>query len=147
MASYCDVQGGWTGADNIDDDPLFVDLGAGDYHLAADSPCVDTGDPAFVPQPGETDMEDEFHVWDGDDNGEARVDIGADEFGSFRYGDLNCDGMLGGFDIDPLALAVQGPAYYDPVNPDCDHMLADINRDGVVNGFDIDPFITLLSGG
>jgi len=30
---------------NIDEDPLFVDLENGDYHLTIDSPCIDAGDP------------------------------------------------------------------------------------------------------
>ncbi|MBU0640517.1 MAG: right-handed parallel beta-helix repeat-containing protein [Planctomycetes bacterium] len=144
--TYCDVQGGWTGAGNIDADPLFLDLANDDYHLAADSPCIDAGDPAFVPAPGETDMDGEMRVWDRDDVPGARVDMGADEFGSFQYGDLDCDAVVNGFDIDAFVLALKGPAYYDPVYPDCDLVLADINADGVVNGFDIDPFIALLIG-
>jgi predicted outer membrane repeat protein len=36
--TYSDVQGGWAGTGNINADPLFV--GAGDYHLQPDSPCV-----------------------------------------------------------------------------------------------------------
>lgn len=39
---YSDIQGGWPGTGNIDQDPLFSDSL---YHLAASSPCVDAGDP------------------------------------------------------------------------------------------------------
>ncbi|MFH1954025.1 MAG: right-handed parallel beta-helix repeat-containing protein [Pseudomonadota bacterium] len=39
--TYSDVQGGFTGAGNIASDPLF--LGNGDYHLTANSPCIDAG--------------------------------------------------------------------------------------------------------
>ncbi len=59
--NYCNVQGGFPGAGNIDVEPGFVtpghwspaEAGAevwfhGDYHLRADSPCVDAGDPGFV---------------------------------------------------------------------------------------------------
>ena len=54
---YSDVEGGeggvYVGAGStldwgdwmMDDDPLFVDAGTGDYHLTEYSPCVDTGDP------------------------------------------------------------------------------------------------------
>jgi len=49
---YCDVKGGWPGANNIDADPLFVDPANSDYHLQQDpcqpgvvNPCVDSGDP------------------------------------------------------------------------------------------------------
>jgi parallel beta-helix repeat protein len=60
--SYCDVQGGYTGTGNINADPLFLDTSKGDYHLAANSPCIDTGDPAsdfsLEPEPdgGRIDM-------------------------------------------------------------------------------------------
>ena len=63
-------------------------------------------------------------------------------------GDLNCDGSINNFDIDPFTLALTGApefsAYY-AAYPDCDPMLADINDDGSVNNFDIDPFVGLLS--
>lgn len=40
---YSDVQGGYAGVGNIDADPLFLAPGAGDYRLAAGSPCIDAG--------------------------------------------------------------------------------------------------------
>jgi hypothetical protein len=62
-------------------------------------------------------------------------------------GDLNCDGAVNTFDIDPFVLALTNPAAYAAAHPDCDFMLADINGDGLVNAFDIDPFVLLLTGG
>jgi hypothetical protein len=62
-------------------------------------------------------------------------------------GDLNCDGALNAFDIDPFVLALTDPTAYAAAYPDCDYMLADIDGDGAVNAFDIDPFVTLLTGG
>ncbi len=56
--SYSDVEGGQSsvfvdtnchldwGTGMIDSDPLFTDTDAGDYHLQAGSPCIDTGDPS-----------------------------------------------------------------------------------------------------
>ena len=64
----------------------------------------------------------------------------------FEPGDLNCDGAINAFDIDPFVLALTDPAGYAMAYPDCDHMLADINGDGTVNSFDIDPFVELLAG-
>ena len=45
--TYSDVEGGYPGIGNIDEDPLFV--GGGDVRLTEGSPCIDTGnpDPAF----------------------------------------------------------------------------------------------------
>jgi hypothetical protein len=68
----------------------------------------------------------------------------------FQPGDLNCDGLLNTFDIDPFVLALTsapGFAAYQAVYPDCDGMLADVNCDGYVNTFDIDPFVLCLTGG
>jgi hypothetical protein len=62
-------------------------------------------------------------------------------------GDLNCDGCLNVFDIDPFVVALTDSDAYAATYPDCDRSLADINLDGVVNTFDIDPFVVLLSGG
>lgn len=82
--AYSDVQGGWTGPDvgNIDADPLFVDVDGpdnlvgtidDDLHLSPGSPCINTGDPAFVPAPGETDLDGQPRLLGG------RVDMGAYE--------------------------------------------------------------------
>ena len=53
-ATYSDIEGGWTGAGNIDIDPLFVDPGNGDYHLQLTSPCIDAGDPTSPLDPDGT---------------------------------------------------------------------------------------------
>ena len=62
-------------------------------------------------------------------------------------GDLNCDGLVNSFDIDPFVLALTGPEDYAVAYPDCDVILADCNGDGLVNSFDIDPFVLMLTGG
>lgn len=62
-------------------------------------------------------------------------------------GDLNCDGIVNNFDIDPFVLALTNPAAYAVTYPDCNRNLADINHDNAVNNFDIDPFVALLTGG
>ncbi|MDP8238733.1 MAG: choice-of-anchor D domain-containing protein, partial [Candidatus Hatepunaea meridiana] len=43
--TYSDIENGFGGEGNIDQDPLFVDADNGDFHLTENSPCVDTGDP------------------------------------------------------------------------------------------------------
>jgi hypothetical protein len=62
-------------------------------------------------------------------------------------GDVNCDGYINAFDIDPFVLALTDPAAYAAAFPDCNIMNADINGDGQINAFDIDPFVQLLTGG
>ena len=54
VITYCDVQGGWTGTGNIDQNPLFVDAAQDLYYLeqapcqTTKSPCVDTGTGAMI---------------------------------------------------------------------------------------------------
>jgi murein tripeptide amidase MpaA len=62
-----------------------------------------------------------------------------------QMGDLNCDGVLNAFDIDPFVQALTDPAAYAAEHPDCPISNADINGDGTVNAFDIDPFVLLLT--
>jgi hypothetical protein len=50
-----------------------------DLHLDPNSPCIDKGDPN-ADYNGETDIDGENRIIDGDSNGTAIVDIGADEY-------------------------------------------------------------------
>jgi hypothetical protein len=66
----------------------------------------------------------------------------------FTCGDVNCDGFVNSFDIDPFVLAVLNPTQYAIQFPNCSIATADINADGLANSFDIDPFVAaVLSGG
>ncbi len=64
----------WDGLQgNISSPPLFVDEPGGDYHILANSPCVDTGDPSGIPPAPYGDLDGEVRpVGTG-------VDMGADE--------------------------------------------------------------------
>ncbi|MEM7247280.1 MAG: S8 family serine peptidase [Acidobacteriota bacterium] len=81
---YSNVQGGEAdigsfdltlsyGPGNLDVDPLFADTSIGNYHLQAFSPCINRGNPDFVPEPDETDYDGHRRVMNG------RIDQGADE--------------------------------------------------------------------
>ncbi|MCG3126375.1 MAG: hypothetical protein CHACPFDD_01210 [Phycisphaerae bacterium] len=143
--TYCDVHGGEEqvttdtlgvaiyGPGNVDVDPPFVNAAGGDYHLSNCSPLIDAGDPAYAGT-GETDMD-----------GQARklgsaVEIGFDEFIDNVRADVNCDGSVNGFDIDPFVGLLTGSG-----SP-CFPCAGDMNDDGSVNGFDIDGFVAALTG-
>jgi hypothetical protein len=82
--SYTDLQNGQAGCfdpynaivwgmGNIDADPLFVNAGNDDLHLLPTSPCIDAGDPCYVPAPNETDLDGSARVIN------SRIDMGAYE--------------------------------------------------------------------
>ncbi|MCJ7777263.1 MAG: DUF362 domain-containing protein [Sedimentisphaerales bacterium] len=89
-ATFSDIQGSLSGEGNIDSDPQFVMPGYwdengtptetsddfwvdGDYHLQVNSPCINTGEPAFIAYIIKTDFDGEPRIIAG------RVDIGCDE--------------------------------------------------------------------
>ncbi len=73
VIAYSDIQGGWPGKNNIDADPRFTNIARGVYHLLPDSPCIDAGDPQYLPEPNETDFSSQPRLV-----GEA-IDLGAYE--------------------------------------------------------------------
>ncbi|MGH6958908.1 MAG: hypothetical protein ACREE7_00340, partial [Dongiaceae bacterium] len=58
--------------------------------------------------------------------------------------DLNCDGVVNNFDVDPFVLALLDPAGYAAAYPDCDILAGDINQDGTLDNFDLDPFVECI---
>ena len=62
-------------------------------------------------------------------------------------GDVNCDDVLDGGDIDPFFLALGDPPAYGDAFPDCDPLRGDVNLDGSLDGADIDAFFARLGGG
>ena len=68
IVTYSDVEGGWSGEGNIDEDPLF--MGDWNYHIWPSSPCVNAGTDAGVYM----DIDGQFRPWG------YGFDMGADEY-------------------------------------------------------------------
>ena len=63
-------------------------------------------------------------------------------------GDMNCDGAVNNFDIDPFVLGLLDPPGYVAAYPECDLLNGDVNGDNAFNNFDIDAFVEcVLNGG
>ncbi len=77
---HCDFFDFSGGQNNIDGDPLFVNAGAGNYHLASNSPCINVGD--NTPDSGISVTEFDIDRDDRIDLSEPPriIDMGADEY-------------------------------------------------------------------
>ena len=98
-----------TGTDgNISEDPLFVDLEANDYHLQLESPCISAGDPDFVAEPDQTDIDGDDRIYGG------VVDMGADEYVGYvrPVADAGPDRHVG--ELQLITLDGSGSFIYDP---------------------------------
>jgi hypothetical protein len=109
--NYSCLQNAHAGTGNITGDPCFIGADANDFHLAANSPCVDAGDPGFEAEPNETDIDGNPRVI-----GEE-VDIGADEFWAT---DFSRDGLVNFVDYAMLAAAWHTEPNDANYNEDCD---------------------------
>lgn len=125
--TYSDVEGGFVGEGNFDQDPSFVDLPAGDLRLLPGSPCIDAGNPDGPP----------------DDDG-SLPDVGARPFlldgtPAFRRGDCDGDGALNIADAVStlVVLFAAGPSV--PCEVACDS-----NDDDVLNVADAINTLTVL---
>ena len=137
--SFSDVQGGWTGAGNIDADPLFVDPDNGDFRLSPGSPCRDAGHNNAIADLTDTDLDGNPRF--AGDPGSATtgcgvpvvVDMGAYEFqgepATVVFGDINCNGRVDIMDL----LDLNGCMGSD--DPAC--CVADLDLDGEVGMSDL----------
>ncbi|MHC4889087.1 MAG: choice-of-anchor Q domain-containing protein [Planctomycetota bacterium] len=156
IVSYSDVQGGWPGTDNIDTDPCFVQSGYwdansvwvyGDYHLLSGSPCIDAGDPNYVAEPNETDLDGNPRIVDGDNDGIPVIDMGAYEKVTwnevtmkFTPQALNCKSKgkwVKAHFVLPAAYTVEdvnanAPAIIEPFGTKSDQMKVVVNEYGLV---------------
>ena len=92
---------------NISVDPLFIDSATQNYHLQPLSPCRNTGNPVFVPEVNETDIDGESRVL------QDRVDIGSDEFsyGTRPIADAGPDQLMMSI---PRNVTLDGSSSWDP---------------------------------
>jgi len=127
--NFSDILGSGGLGTNIDEDPLFVNPD-GDFHLLPESPCIDAGENSYVRFA--TDIDGDSRLIDGDCDGIATVDIGADEYLPTIdqcESDFDTDGDVDGSDLAVFANA------YAAGNPK-----ADLNKDGKVNVDDLAVF-------
>ena len=98
---------------NISDDPLFVDAQAKDFHLQLDSPCINAGDPDYVPYTWQHDIDGDYAVMG------VQVDIGADEYIGYvkPVADAGPDLHVAGLEL--ITLDGSGSLNYDP----CDTLM------------------------
>lgn len=68
------------------------------------------------------------------------------QFSAPKFGDLNCDGEIDFFDIDPFVEALVNPLGFVADRPQCPVNNADINADGTINPFDVQPFLDMIGG-
>lgn len=139
------IQGGWSGTGNINQDPCFLDsngydntLGTADDNLKlnSNSPCIDAGDNTAVTVTNDTD--NRARIVDGDCNGTNVVDMGAYEFSYTYLGDF-----AGGCDIDFVDFAVFASAWLTEesqggYDPNCDIA---VPYDKTINEKDLQVFI------
>jgi Dockerin type I domain len=111
---------------NIKSDPLLTD----DFHLKYGSPAIDAGDNGRVES--STDFEGDPRIVDGNGDGKAVVDIGADED---ARGDVNEDGCVDRTDADIILHNVRAGSE-EPED--------DINGDGVINRADARAVVRLF---
>jgi hypothetical protein len=100
VVTYSDIQGGYPGEGNIDQNPLFDQLG---LSLTRNSPCIDAATLQDAPL---EDIEGESRPF-----GEG-IDMGADEYHgtcSGIQGDLDCDGDVDGNDLAEFAEVFGAP--------------------------------------
>jgi hypothetical protein len=72
LISYCNIQGGWSGTNNINLNPQFVN---NTFYLSQTSPCVDAGDTSAVYKDPEDPLNPGFALWPA--SGTLRNDMGA----------------------------------------------------------------------
>jgi hypothetical protein len=103
VVTYSDVQGGYSGEGNIDDDPFFIDISDPDpinwnLRLGSNSPCIDKGSNSALELPS-NDLDSKPRIIDGDSIALPVADMGAYEFGDICECDFDDDLDQDGIDL------------------------------------------------
>jgi hypothetical protein len=137
--SFSVVQGGFPGLGNVSDDPMLT----GGGRLAPGSSAIDAGDNTAVPMQITSDIDgfarfvDEPETPDTGRGTPPIVDIGAFELQSCHPCDMNCDGNIDVFDIEPFIGLLMGAT-------PCGVCTGDVDGNGQVDPLDIEPFLRCL---
>lgn len=114
----------------INTNPLFADE---DLRVSPASPCIDAGDPGYVADEKETDIDGRPRIMN------CRIDLGAHESshlgGLPNSGDMDADGATDLDDIRRFYLAI----IHQPQS-----CVADVNSDGAANAADVQAFVDML---
>lgn len=142
---------------NLTSDPRFGNPDAGDFSLAAASPCIDAGDNSAVPDKTLFDLAQRERFVDDPktvDTGKGDapiVDLGAYEFSApppaVLRGDMDCDAAVNFQDVDGFVAALISRQNYEVEYPGCVWLNGDIDGDESVTSLDIDGFVDCLING
>ena len=146
--TYSDVYGGWPGKGNIDADPCFIEPGYwadandtniavepgepnavwldGDYHLLPGSRCINAGDPNYIAEPNEKDLDGKPRIIG------CQIDMGAYEYGQLISAEVR---------IVPrtINLASKGKWLSCSISLPEDYNVADIDSDSILLECEIEP--------
>jgi len=100
--TYSCIEGGGSGAGNIDVYPDFISFQGGDYHLLPGSFCIDAGTNTPASGLDDADIDGQIRLVDGDNDGTAIVDMGA-------YESLPATEPVIGLSAWKVALTTQNP--------------------------------------
>ena len=133
LISYSNVQRGWEGVGNIDENPIFIEPLSGDYSLDINSPCIDAGT--------------------ADLNGDGLEDItnysgSAPDMGAYEYfqsmdytvGDITMNGVIDILDVVRLVSIIMGSYSFSQD----ELLLADLNDDMIVDILDIVMLVQII---
>jgi parallel beta-helix repeat protein len=124
--SYSNIEGGWYGIGNLNTNPFFTNPNNEDFRLLLGSPCINAGDPYYIAEPDETDLDGKPRIIGG------RIDMGAFEYSPPVPAETDID-------PDTLNLRSMGKWITCYIWLPEDYNVADIDPDSVLLEYEIQP--------